>query len=339
MLIRFFSIKIFHTYLTCLIHTHSMKIVTYSKPIGMFINGYIDFIEDHIDTLYTNHVLNVEKNAIVNNSISCLNKSTILDNDVFKKRWNLDVLEKFEKLKNINMIDIHLGVLDTPIDSNHTSLNYREYTSSNNHSAGDHGTHCLGIILEKNTDTYSSIMGYPEYNFKVTIFPGLKLFGKTTIMDIIMQIDEAMKMNVTIMNHSWGTINQSYALHKSFQESSSMLHVVAAGNNRGDVEVVKMSPAIYSLTLSNVITVGSLDETLKRSSFSNYGKAVNIYAPGNNIISTCVNNRYCIMSGTSMATPHVTAFALYIKAANPHLTPKKLKEFIIENSTKLYNNI
>lgn len=86
-----------------------------------------------------------------------------------------------------------------------------------------------------------------------------------------------------------------------------IIFVVAAGNSSRDVKFT--SPAHSS----KVITVASYDKYGSFSSFSNFGSKIDICAPGEEILSTWVNGSYAILSGTSMASPHITgAIALYL---------------------------
>ena len=79
--------------------------------------------------------------------------------------------------------------------------------------------------------------------------------------------------------------------------------VVAAAGNNGN------SSLFYPAADPNVISVAATDSADKLTWFSNYGSWVKVAAPGDNIYSTYFNGGYAIMSGTSMATPHVAGEA------------------------------
>lgn len=83
--------------------------------------------------------------------------------------------------------------------------------------------------------------------------------------------------------------------------------VVAAGNSNEDA--CNTSPARSS---GKVITVGSTTKSDSRSSFSNYGKCVDIFAPGSSIMAASVGgpSKTAVLSGTSMATPYIAGLAL-----------------------------
>jgi subtilisin family serine protease len=94
--------------------------------------------------------------------------------------------------------------------------------------------------------------------------------------------------------------------------------IVAAGNDGTSLD---KSPS-YPSSFKNVITVGSsLGSTL--SSFSDYGIDVDVYAPGDNIMSSIPGNQYTAESGTSMATPIAAGVAALIKSAHPDWNPYK----------------
>ncbi len=112
--------------------------------------------------------------------------------------------------------------------------------------------------------------------------------------------------------------------------AAGVSYAVSAGNESGDA--CTRSPA----RVGPAITVGSTTSTDARSSFSNYGNCVDIFAPGSSITSAIhtSNTATGTKSGTSMASPHVAGVAALYLQINPGASPATVKQAIHDNSTK-----
>lgn len=107
-----------------------------------------------------------------------------------------------------------------------------------------------------------------------------------------------------MINLSLGSPAPSFTLQSAIDYAwrSGSVIVAAAGN---DGSSVPNYPANYP----NVISVASTNASDVKSGFSNYGRWVDVTAPGENILSTYPGSYYAYLSGTSMASPHVAGLA------------------------------
>lgn len=110
--------------------------------------------------------------------------------------------------------------------------------------------------------------------------------------------------------------------------SPDTLFVFASGNDGLNNDVYPVSPA--NAGLENTISVGASIEHSAIAPFSNYGKKVDVLAPGVAIVSSIPAGGQMALTGTSQAAPFVSGVAGRIKDINPALTPADIKAIIIE---------
>jgi len=103
---------------------------------------------------------------------------------------------------------------------------------------------------------------------------------------------------------------------------------VAAGNNNGDACQFTFA------YIPSAISVGSMTSTDSRSSFSNWGDCITIFAPGSSIVSAShtSNSGSRTLSGTSMAAPHVAGGVAVILGVEPSLNPDKIKQRLLDTA-------
>ena len=134
-----------------------------------------------------------------------------------------------------------------------------------------------------------------------------------------------------IINASWGGL-VSDAMKVQFMNQSldlatdmGSLIIASSGNYGLDLDRIGFYPASHP----RVLSVGSTEtETMKLSDFSNYGKLVNVYAPGESILTTGMDREYIRATGTSFSTPFVSGLAALIKTKFPRLSADALREKI-----------
>lgn len=225
---------------------------------------------------------------------------------------------------NTNGSTVDAYIFDTGVRSDHVEFGGRVVGGFSSIAAeptpedvNGHGTHVAGTV---GGSTYGVAKG-------VTIIPVkvLDATGSGTNAGVIAGLDWAAANHTTrpaVGNMSLGG-GISTALDDAVRRciTDGIVMSVAAGNSNLDASTA--SPA----RVQQAITVGSTTNTDAKSSFSNYGTLVDIHAPGSSITSAYFTSSTAtaVLSGTSMATPHVTgAAALYLEYA-PNSTPSQVE--------------
>ena len=211
------------------------------------------------------------------------------------------------------------------------------YSGTNDVYAGTedtHGTHGAGTIAA-NAGNGVGIAGIVQSDHvKVMAVKALGgSDGSGTTASIIQAIQYAEANGAQICNLSLGSSQNDPALYRIIAESS-MLFVVAAGNDGTDLETSPSYPASYDLdnliSVANIRYDGELDPT------SSYGAAsVDLAAPGSYILSTTPGDTYSYMTGTSMAAPMVSAAAAMVYSAFPDATLADVKDILLASVQKL----
>ncbi len=194
----------------------------------------------------------------------------------------------------------------------------------------DHGSHCAGTI----GGIGNNGIGVAGVNWKVKIM-AVKCFtaaGTGNDADIARAIEYAVKMGARVSNNSYGSSGFNQAVYDMIMMARDQGHVfcAAAGNSSGDNDAVPQYPASYDL--DNIIAVAATDRNDGLAGFSCYGATtVDLGAPGVDIFSCLSSAGYGLMSGTSMATPHVTGAAALILAVDGALTYAEVKAQLLDN--------
>lgn len=197
-----------------------------------------------------------------------------------------------------------------------------------------HGTHCAGTIAARGNNGVG-VAGV-SWNAKVVGIKFLTKSGSGTLAGALSSIEYGSKIGVDVLSNSWGgggfSAEMKLAIERAMEKD--ILFVAAAGNESNDNSAKPAYPASYGV--ANVISVAATLPDDKRAYFSNYGpSSVHIAAPGDNIYSTAPNNGYRYLSGTSMATPHVSGAAALLLSYRPGLTFAEAKALLLERSDKL----
>jgi subtilisin len=205
-------------------------------------------------------------------------------------------------------------VIDTGIDSNHPDLIVDKARSKTFLETGSyeddngHGTHVAGIIAAQNNNigTLGVASGATIVGLKVLDYNGE---GKLSTLLAALSYVKSRGKAGDVVNISLGFPERSAILESEIKSVANrgIYLSIAAGNESSDAS--GFSPA--HVTGKNIYTVSAIDSTGMFADFSNYGNSVvDFAAPGVRILSTYYGGKYAIMSGTSMAAPHVAGILL-----------------------------
>jgi subtilisin family serine protease len=191
-----------------------------------------------------------------------------------------------------------------------------------------HGTHVAGTIGAVGNNG----IGVSGVAWSTQIMP-LKFLdrdGGGSLSDAIEAISYARINGAKIINASWGGGGFSSALQSAITQfqNAGGIFVAAAGNESSNNAIVPSYPANYP----NVISVGASTRSDTLASFSNFGTNVQVVAPGQAILSTLPNNTYGVLSGTSMATPHVAGALALLWGQNPTLSATQIVSAMLNNT-------
>ncbi|WHY01705.1 S8 family peptidase [Neobacillus sp. DY30] len=246
---------------------------------------------------------------------------------------------------------ITVAILDTGCDVTHPDLSGRiisgrNFTTDDNGNPDEyndyngHGTHVAGTIAA--VQNGKGVIGVaPEAN--LLILKVLDKNGSGQYDWIINGINYAVEQKVDIISMSLGGSQDVPELHEAIKNAiANQILVVCAAGNEGDGKDFS-DEFSYPASYNEVISVGAINLYRSSSEFSNSNNEVDLVAPGEEILSTYLNGSYATLSGTSMATPHVSgALALIKDIANKNfernLTEPELYAQLIKRTVPLGNS-
>jgi thermitase len=192
--------------------------------------------------------------------------------------------------------------------------------------ANGHGTHVAGIISAHDDEIGTVGVAPGAFILPLRV---LGADGSGNTSDVAEAFDFAGDQGVRIVNASLGSSQSSIAEHDAIEAHPDTLYVVAAGNDHADVDTHPEYPCAYQ-DLDNIICVGASDDNDQPAPFSNYGaNTVDIFAPGDRIVSTYLMGGYAVGGGTSQAAPHVAGEAALILSRNPGVDRPTLQARIL----------
>ena len=266
---------------------------------------------------------------------------TLVPNDTnYSQQWH------HPKIKSPQAWDITTGsstltvaIVDTGVQSNHPDLSASlvlgariingvtdadtfigQYTGAS-HS---HGTQTAGTAAAIGNNN-RGVVGV-GWNFK--IMPLKVTYTDTAALsDLTSAARWAADRGVRAINISFGGAGAStVSTTGNYTRNRGALCVWASGNENEELDIPDHS---------SYLVVGATTSTDTRASFSNYGVALDLVAPGQGIYTTTVNNSYTSVSGTSFAAPIVTGAVALISAANPDLSITQVESILLSTCDDL----
>ena len=243
---------------------------------------------------------------------------------------------------NFSHPDLQANLWTDPLDGSHGFTCLNGTVTPGGQDDNGHGTHVAGILGAVGNNGLG-VAGV-DWSVQLLSLKAFKANGTGNISDIVLCIDKLTELrqsgiNLRVGNHSWTTGGFSQALADAITraESAGVLQVCAAGNSSLDIDVSPAYPA--ALPNRGILTVSATDSADAPASFTSYGHAgVDLAAPGVDILSTvlsgtCANcdpSGFKLLSGTSMATPHVSGVAAALFHLNPLLTPAEARDVLLD---------
>ena len=285
-----------------------------------------------------------------------------------KQSWYFDAIDADGartkiKEENVALSKVKIAVIDTGADMNHEDLKGRfdeddsvdlingtlESPAKLYGDEHGHGTHVSGIIGATVNDI--GVAGVATYvlgndNVEMIAIGVCSSAGYTTTGLIANGMEYAKSQNVNVINISLGGDGEDPVLSSECTAcaDAGITVVAAAGNDETDIACVPSD-------CEDAISVIALTKKDQRASYSNYGEAKDISAPGGEylesvddmILSTYPhdadnpNGRYRWMAGTSMAAPVVTACVAMMYSIDPNITVSEVKKGLYNSAKDLYD--
>ena len=216
-----------------------------------------------------------------------------------------------------------LGHPDLPSSGITGDDGYGSNNTGNWYNDGNgHGTHVAGTIAAIGGNGQGVVGVNPSDQLGLHIVKVFNDQGRWAYgSDLIRAIEQCQQAGANVTSMSLGGSGQSSAERQAFANSyaQGMLHIAAAGNDGN-------SSMSYPASYDAVVSVAAVDSSENKASFSQYNSQVEIAGPGVSVNSTWINSGYKSISGTSMATPHVSGVAALVWSHYPNCSNQQIRD-------------
>lgn len=288
------------------------------NKIAEYSNKFVYLINQHDNILQQFNQSTEDSNDFKVDEIKYLNSSYL---------WNLDIIdgnkdtmyEFYFTGKNIPIYVVDSGIMQLPNFENRIGKGISMITDQTTVDCMGHGTSVSSIIASKEYGVSNGVVIIPVRIFGCS--------GSATTSTVIRALEWIKQQRRGIVNMSIsGSFN--YFIDQMIKElhKNGFTIVVSAGNDGDDA--CFYSPA----STKEAITVGSYNNDLTISDFSNKGSCVNVFAPGDLIISDYLNGKTIVSRGTSYSAPHVSAICAQILEKYPYYNSLQILDYLIMNA-------
>jgi thermitase len=265
---------------------------------------------------------------------------TPLNDPYYGSQWGLSKIDAPAAWDAATGSNIVIAIVDTGIDLTHPDLSCADKLTAarwnfvaNNSTPQDdngHGTHVAGIAAACGNNG-KGVAGV-AWGAQLMPVKVLDSNGSGYYSDIAAGITYAVDHGARVVNLSLGGAGSGTVLADAVQyaHDHGVLVVAAAGNcAQGGSSCGNLgNPAMYPAAYPTVLAVAATDSGDNWASFSEHQPYVDVAAPGVNIYSTLRGGNYGSMSGTSMATPHVSGLAALLWSLAPSLTVDQVESLM-----------
>jgi subtilisin len=227
---------------------------------------------------------------------------------------------------------VRIAVVDTGIDFRHPDLRAAIAGGINLVNPGrppwddnGHGTHIAGTIAAANGSGLNGVA--PDA--RIYAVKAFDHNGTAYVADIVAGIQWCIRNRMDIINMSFGMKTPHKALEEAVRNAQRTgIVVVASSGNEG-----RLGEIDYPARYRGAIAVGATTKGGRLAPFSNRSRQIDVYAPGDKIVSTWLGGGYRELSGTSMATSHVTGIIALLLSVRPGLSPAAIERLLTRGAT------
>jgi serine protease AprX len=329
----------------------ALKKVKASEPT---IHNIVNAVSVRLTPKQLNEIANLEEVELIRldapDHVTCMNESA-------------HVIEAIEAQQDLaaNGRGIKVAILDTGIDKNHPALLGKVVDEISLAAEpitvpGLHATHVAGTVASNDVVFRGIAPQVDLVNIKVLTADG---FGTPT--SVIQGLEQAVRRGALVASlslgwseifHGWVCNNADCVLCQAADNAASLgVTVVVAAGNEGAAGARPPFSVRHPGAARKVVTVAAVDKAKVLTTFSSIGPGSgrlsptspirltkpDVSAPGLNIVSSVLGGGFAALSGTSMATPHVSGVVALILQKNATLTPAMVKK-ILENTCEPLEN-